>query len=125
MKLPDAAGTDRNSESPPGRNRCYHDRARGNLIWDHKKRLSRFLAGGLSAEAWSVSRRQISDARQSLAASFVIIWALLGIRASAAGRATGRTIGSHGQISRAHLLSQPPGDEEEERECCVAAVIGA
>ncbi len=105
VKPPDAAGTDRNSESPP----CRSKRApmiAEHLIWDDKKRFSRCLAGGPSAEAWSVSRLQISDARQSLAASLVIFWAFLGIRASAAHRATGRL--AHGQ-SHTHPCFPPAG----------------
>ena len=92
MKGAGASGTDRNSGSPPYRSRYCDARARDCLIWDQRKRLSRCLAGGPSAEAWSVSHCQISDTRRSFAASLVIFWAFLGIRASAAGRATGKLI---------------------------------
>ena len=92
MKLPDADGTERNRDSPPYRSRYFDDLASEYLIRDQRKRLSLCLAGGPSAEIWPVSHCQISDARRSLAASLVIFWAFLGIRASAAARATGRLI---------------------------------
>ena len=114
VKRPEATGTARNDESPPCRSRYVDDRACEDLIWDHGKRLSRCLAGGPSAEAWSVSRRKIGDARQGLAASLVIFWAFLGILASAAGRATERL------APMVNLRARPipqTGDEDGEREC--------
>jgi len=114
VKRPDATGTDRNSDSLPCRSRYFDDRAREYLIWNQRKRLSRCLASGPSAEAWSVSHCQISDARRSLAASLVIFWAFLGIRASAAGARDGK-IDPRGR-SRAGPARNLPGEEDGERE---------
>jgi len=113
VKRPGAPGTDRNSESPRCRSRYFDDRAREYLIWDQRKRLWRCVAGGPSAEAWSVSRRQISDVRRSLAASLVIFWAFLGIRASTAGRAT-RILAPVVNLALAcpHFLEDEDGERE-------------
>ena len=115
VKRPGAPGTDRNSESSPYRSRSSDDRDRDRLIWDQRKRLSRCLASDPTAEAWSVSHCQISDARRSFRASLVIFWAFLGIRASSAGRATGKLIAM--AESRTRSARNLPGDEDSEREC--------
>ena len=112
MKRPEGTGTARNDESPPCRNRYVGDCACEHLIWDHGKRLSWCLAGGPSAEAWSVSRRQ--DCRRAagprgLPCHFLgISWYPRERRGANDGK-----IGPFGQ-TRAHSVSN--GDEDGERE---------
>ena len=120
MKRPEGTGTARNDESPPCRNRYVGDCACEHLIWDHGKRLSWCLAGGPQRKRGLFHAVRIADARQGLAASLVIFWAFLGIRASAAGRTTGRLAPL---VKLAHILS-PKETRMESANIGTGRVIG-